>query len=225
MLIIMKYRIQLHKAEVSLSRERNTPPQLFPHHSFSTLQTTVNVVADRVLEESALFDTLDWPLNLRTTLATHLRQILEISSHRREIQQLHRSLIIGNRQPGSALLDSLSGGCVAKNLEELGWRVRVKSADERGKVAALKLHRLEVVGITKRLEVSLQSHVSKLSFQVWIDITYEDPGHVRTVELEVWLLGVAIGVSRLDWRAAQVVGIISTGSSLHLVEVRCLECS
>jgi hypothetical protein len=146
--IIMDHWIQLHTGRsITVTRTKIRHLGFFPHHSFFSLQTTVNVVADRILEESTLLNTLAWPLILRITLVTHLRQILEIGSHRREIQQLHRALIIGNRQPGAALLNSLSGVGVAKNLKEFGWGVGVQSADERSKVAALQLHRLEVVGI------------------------------------------------------------------------------
>ena len=53
------------------------------------------------------------------------------------------------------MLDSLSGVGVAANLEVVGRRVRVQRADKRGKVATLQLHRLEVIGITQRVEVSL----------------------------------------------------------------------
>ena len=93
--------------------------------------------------------------------ATHLRQVLEVGSHRGEIEQLHRALVVGNGQPGSALLDSLSRVGVAAHLEIAGRWVRVKCANERSKVATLQLHRLEVVGIAQRLEVSLHSRVSK----------------------------------------------------------------
>ena len=62
--------------------------------------------------------------------ATHLRQVLEVGSHRREIEQLHRALLVGNGQPGSTLLDSLGGVGVAAHLQVGGWWVGVKCADE-----------------------------------------------------------------------------------------------
>ena len=64
------------------------------------------------------------------TFKTHLRQVLEVGSHRREIEQLHRALLVGNGQPGSTLLDSLGGVGVAAHLQVGGWWVGVKCADE-----------------------------------------------------------------------------------------------
>ena len=51
-------------------------------------------------------------------------------------------------------------------------------------------------------------------YQVIWDWTYKDPRHVGAVELEVWLLWVAVWVAWLDW--ADGVDVVRVLSLIHI---------